>query len=1464
MSKKIKEVGSRCRNRISLSILFFKKDGLVITLLEIKKFFAVAAVAMGGMYYGLVTCVVPDYIQKLLPTAEGIAQEYINGTVKLGGMTWNGGLTAYVHDVEVYDLRQEKIVTLPQVEVQLRPWLALIDPVKVVSRITLEHPQVNLVMTEDKGWNFSQLLKPSDSTETPFYGLLDVHQGQLLVQMPGGSHSFTVDALVNGGANPDFAVDATVHAGQDVLQLQGVLTTDGVGNLTLKTDKLDLVPYAGVLKHFENVHVTKGSIQKFNLKWENDGKRILLSGEGDLQQVASKIYFQEGWHQLELDGFLRIADNVLSLKGFKAGLDKQQVELDGEINLAQLDGLASVEGKGVVRAQELSWKNWHVKQVEIPFTADGDNITLEDAHLTYGGGLVEVTGNYNIKEQVLLATVQAAGLTHPLGSFSANPLTLNGKAVVCLQQQDDGGMAVQLATEACDLGWCNLQIKKLALDGSWSDNQLELKHFSAMTQGDGNLVAKGNVTFTGDMTLEGRMSDFPIGPFMNLGGQQGEGICSTGFKLTGNVQAPEFAGTIQLNKVKAFNQNIKEAHGWIGLAGNSLKIKQFKAQMEQGSHTLNGVVDWNGPKTTVDLSLMTEQVRVEPLAALAGVQTKLTGNLDNYVTMKGPLDNLDVVGNVRIQDGSAAGYLVDRLQGHYTYHDGQLTLTDGSLDALSAQVNFNGTMDKQQNLDFDMQATGINLQRLPIVDEDYLVRGYVDFNGKLLGTLSNPFFKGDIASEAINFNGELLTDVAGEVLSNTKETNKLDIKFKQPYFDDSGDYGLFTADININLVEKYFHGKVNTLWGKLGGILAMARQDYAIDGIAQGELRINPKGKDSGAEIDFTVDKVKIHDIPYHRMVCKGFMNHGVLKFDDVKLQEQPDVDDKGIIVVGGKVDFKEQNLDVAITSVQADPAIFTVVMENPPKITGEMDGQIYVNGGLANPSGKAEISINNGSISGVALDNVTASLSMADDNVRLNDLIISKDVYSLQAKGDLPLDLLRAPENRRKKDAQMNVKINIDEARLGMLPVFTDQVEEAQGDVKGSINVAGTLEEPLIYGQAKIENGSIKLKQLDTVIDKINTDVDFKGNEIVWNNFSTQLGKGTFTANGTYAMRAKAEDSYRLYLQAKDAELESEIFTGRINGDIEIVPQEYVDYNQHQVDGAFPKAFRPVVRGNVQLDDVMINMPTIPEFGEGNSNIGLDLRVNLGKKVHLYNKYLYDIWLKGHMDMQGSTLYPIIDGRIGAEKGSITYLRTPFKLKEAEVSWVVPGSFLPNVNINGQARFSRYDVALRVTGPLEEMDLQLTSNPPLSRNTLVRMLTLQRDTEGSGDVTSDDIQNLMTAGLQMTILGDVEMLVKQTLGLDQFRIYMGEVRSGIGFSKTGKNDAQELTEEEKNQYNLLVSKYLGDKFMVGYTTSFDGVDRSVFGQYDINKRMNITYSRSYDISDDADNWCGLEYKVTF
>ena len=71
--------------------------------------------------------------------------------------------------------------------------------------------------------------------------------------------------------------------------------------------------------------------------------------------------------------------------------------------------------------------------------------------------------------------------------------------------------------------------------------------------------------------------------------------------------------------------------------------------------------------------------------------------------------------------------------------------------------------------------------------------------------------------------------------------------------------------------------------------------------------------------------------------------------------------------------------------------------------------------------------------------------------------------------------------------------------------------------------------------------------------------------------------------------------------------------------------------------------------------------------------------------------------------------------------------------------AWPIPGSVLPTVNLEATAKFQRYDIGMRISGPLEEMDLQLNSSPPLTKDQIVRMLTLQREATGSEGVDSDD-----------------------------------------------------------------------------------------------------------------------------
>ena len=1321
----------------------------------------------------------------------------------------------------------------------------------------------------------ADFLKPSDSEETPFYGLLEVQNGMLSVATPYGSWSYGVDAGVNGGANPDFAVEARITPltedgaakDKESVFLQGKLTSKGEGRLSVKAERLPLAPYGPLAEHYAKIKALQGELRALHLLYSNKAGQLAYSGEAELAAAGGCYEAGGRVYTAALSGKVKAADSIISTKGLTLELDGQKIALDAEVDARDVN---DVSGSVLAQAASFEYDDFAAQEIRLPLTFTKELVRASDISLRYGGGTVRASLTLLPAAKELAADISLQGVKQELPGRPEDTLSLNGAAALRLRPKtagvaDSGEFTVEAAAETLQLGWRSLTLDRLTLDGTWDGERLSIAHLGARG-GDGSLALAGSVGADGSLDLKGRMAEFPIHPFLDFAGQQGTGYASAGFAVGGSFWTPEFSGTVQLTKAEIMQQQIKEAHGFFALRDNVLTIKNFSAHMAQGEHLAAGSVDLRGAEPVLDLALETKRVRMEPLILAAGLQEKarLTGNFDNVMQVTGPLSALRVEGEACLSDGSVQGYLLDKVQGRYLYDGGALRLKSALISALGARLSLKGLMAADGSLDFALDAKNVSLKRLPIMDSDVALDGLVNASGHLGGTLEQPYFAGDISGDSISVNGETLTGLRGTLKSNGSDINELAAEFRQPYEGESSDYGLYQADLRLDIPNRDLRGNIAVLWGNVGGLLRLCRQDYSIDGTLTGEIRVNQEGRRSGIVLDGRVENVQIHDLSYYGMRFQGRLQNSVLHLENVKLQENKDDEAKGVVTAGGSVNLRTGELDLALQTVQANPAIVTAVMTDPPEITGLMDLKVQLSGTLDEPYGTAGLHIQDGSVAGVGLDTLDASLTLGGDHIKLEKMTAMKDVYGVQASGLIPLDLFRSRGERRNPEAQMDIDVNLDEARLGILPALTQWVEWGVGDTKGRLKISGTLEEPLLYGGIKISDGSVKVKHLATVIDKINTDIAFDGNRILLNDMSAVLGRGRIAMDGSYAWRTTAAETYRLHIAAEDAELASEIFSGRINSEIEIIPQRYPDFSSKTAGGEPVMRYRPLAKGGVRLDDVLMNITDVPEMGESGGSYGLDLTLELGPKIHMLNPYLYDIWLKGGLKIKGSTARPNISGNIKADKGTITYLRTPFKLHEATLAWINQGSFLPNVTLDSEARFSRYRIAMKISGPVDTMDLQLTSDPPLEKNTIVRMLTLQRDSEGSGDVTSEDMTNLMTAGLQMTVLGDVEMLVKQTLGLDQFRIYTGKARSGIGF-ESYKDRNQELTDDERKNYNVLVSKYLTPAALIGYTTSFDGNDRTIFGQLDISRHFNLTYSRKYEeLSDEPEDWYGLEYKISF
>ena len=230
------------------------------------------AAIVGIVYYSIIKFIVPGYLAQIPPLVSNLAKDYITGSIDIARVEWNGALELSVFDVQVKDKKQQLIADLPNVKLHISPWHALFNTNKALDRVSLEKPTIYLTLNKTEQWNVQDFLKPSDSDETPFYGILDIANGHIVTKTPYGEWDFGLNGSVDGGGNPKFAIDAKLLHDEDALELKGLIDMKAVGSLTVKSDHFALTAFAPLAEEFGKVKNFQGAVADVNLLWTGKKK----------------------------------------------------------------------------------------------------------------------------------------------------------------------------------------------------------------------------------------------------------------------------------------------------------------------------------------------------------------------------------------------------------------------------------------------------------------------------------------------------------------------------------------------------------------------------------------------------------------------------------------------------------------------------------------------------------------------------------------------------------------------------------------------------------------------------------------------------------------------------------------------------------------------------------------------------------------------------------------------------------------------------------------------------------------------------------------------------------------------------------------------------------------------------------------------------------------------------------------
>ncbi|MBI5136420.1 MAG: translocation/assembly module TamB domain-containing protein [Nitrospirae bacterium] len=349
---------------------------------------------------------------------------------------------------------------------------------------------------------------------------------------------------------------------------------------------------------------------------------------------------------------------------------------------------------------------------------------------------------------------------------------------------------------------------------------------------------------------------------------------------------------------------------------------------------------------------------------------------------------------------------------------------------------------------------------------------------------------------------------------------------------------------------------------------------------------------------------------------------------------------------------------------------------------------------------------------------------------------------------------------------------------RLGALVAPLAGLDSADGDVRVSGELAGPWQAPLFNGGAEMDTGRVRLVALDQVLRVTAASVLLSGERVVLDHLEGEIGGGRVAAQGSYQM-----DTQAVHGIVTIDRYGSRPFAGvsaTVSGELAlsgVLPGPTLSGDLHIHRALYDRRMQ---WGAWLVDMVSTGQQDVARvvpFGEtrlavrlyGNNNITVDN--NLAKLA-----------LEADLLVTGSIAEPGLIGRVDVRSGEIRFREHVFELEHASLDFVHADRILPYLDVlahttvqhglpDDPLRTEPVEVDLVLTGPADQLDLTLSSQPDLPQNDLLSLLAVGRTTEelaaSGGAVGAGEATYLVTTKLQ----SQLEEQVQRFTGLDRFQV---------------------------------------------------------------------------------------------
>ena len=440
---------------------------------------------------------------------------------------------------------------------------------------------------------------------------------------------------------------------QNLLSDQGLPTLSGSAALDVKFH--GSLPALALEAELE---ITKGTVDRFAY----ETAQIYLGG--DRQRLDGRLYLTENGGKLIATGSLSpqtgaFRGDVLVRKfridpqwmpgEFAAfnGLVNGSILLEGNLTERQ-----TITGDAWLEVHDLTYHGQELGILKLEGIAQNGQFQLDDSFLVAKAGRLSLGGKLDWRRsptyeleidggQILLADLWRLVPNRPA-------VDLDGLAELKLKVT--GWEKPKLQGEITFSG--------LALNGEylgqgktgvyWKDDLIQLNGLT-LAAADGSIKADGMLSLDGTLDLQVETENFALQSLDPLVGRYVKnrellgkiaGALNGNGRLTGTLQAPEFAGYINLLQPQFLGFNLDQAAGELSWCARTLSLDQMVISRAGEEVTAFGKIDFTATQPTLDLGFKMEEAGLANLLMLTGrfPQARIDGKLTGYLRLLGQLE----------------------------------------------------------------------------------------------------------------------------------------------------------------------------------------------------------------------------------------------------------------------------------------------------------------------------------------------------------------------------------------------------------------------------------------------------------------------------------------------------------------------------------------------------------------------------------------------------------------------------------------------------------------------------------------------------------------------------------------------------------------------------------------------------------------------------------------------------------